>query len=513
MKGIHFFQVACIILLVLHAIPCVITASPYSHDKWKEILAIGEDKDYTIAAELTLNIEPDQYYRKPGDEIVLSGILKGIFGPLSGSDIIIERKNSSSEVSYLNTSTNDSGIFVITDLLTEPGIYSYQAIYEPDQKVNSKNMKSERLEITCIQSDTTTSFEPDERYLGTGDHEVTPSDKKGGIMVHLTSNTSGFIPGQAVSFSGQVRSDGGPIAYAKVSFIPEVGLSRTGEPVIYQTRKDGTMNATFHLTDPDSLSFSLLYRKNRNEPEYQSDPVFLVPSDTAMNPPARIVHTSETIDAFIDNTSVKSMQNVTLYGWYCKKEGEPGFLSALDLVWYNFGGKVWDQYPNSSKILTNGYGFFECTVPAPFTPGMYVMAVKREGNSTTPSAYSNVLPLTVTPLDEESDEVMDVPVSSPGQILINATPVPARVLEEGTISVVLSGFDSIDADNLHLSIYSSTNSIDWYLFDEISSVLPSEEIIIPVLPEKEGYLYFKATVDNHEGVTIHSPILVIPVIL
>jgi len=76
----------------------------------------------------------------------------------------------------------------------------------------------------------------------------------------------------------------------------------------------------------------------------------------------------------------------------------------------------------------------------------------------------------------------------------------------------LSGFDNIDADTLHLLIYSSTNSIDWNLYDEISPVIPFEEITIPFLPEKEGYLYFKATADNHEGVTIHSPILVIPVI-
>jgi len=512
MKGIHFFQIACIIVLVFCAISNACAASQYTHEQWKEILAIGEDKDYTIGAELTLTIEPDQYFRNPGDEIVLSGILKGIFGPLSGSDIVIERRNSSSEVTYLNTSTDESGIYRITDLLTEPGIFSYQAIYRPDQEINTNIMKSERLEITCIQSDCTTFFEPDERHPDTGNQKASDSDKEEEIIVQLTSNTTEYISGQDISFSGQVIIKENPIAYAKVSLVPEVGLSCTGEPVLYQTRKDGTMNATFHLTAPDPLSFSLHYQKNRNEPEYQSDPVFLVPSDTGMNPPPRIVHPSETIDVFIDNTSVQSLQNITLYGWYCKKEGEPGFLSILDLVWYNFGGKVWDQYPNSSKILTNRYGFFECTVPAPFTPGMYVMAVKREGNSTTPSAYSNVLPLTVTPLDEESDEVMDVLESSPRQILINAAPVPARVLDEGTISLILSGFDNIDADTLHLLIYSSTNSIDWNLYDEISPVIPFEEITIPFLPEKEGYLYFKATADNHEGVTIHSPILVIPVI-
>lgn len=514
MKHIQILKFVCIVILIaLTTFHSVYAGSPYSYSEWKDILAIGEDKDYTIGADLILHIEPDRYYRNPGDEIILSGILKGIFGPLSGSEILIERTNNTSESTFLNTVTNDAGVFVISDLLTEPGIYTYQATYDPGQEMNAEIMKSQKLEISCIQSDGAIIYEPNESSLYWGQGTVPSSDAEPEISVNLNTNTSGFIPGQQVSFSGKVTNKGRPVAYAPVSITPEItGFSLHGEPVVYQTSTDGTMNTSFHMTGPDPLSFSLSYQKNRNEPTYQSEPVIVSPLLPALNPPARIVHTSETLDAYIDNESVESLQNITLYGWYCTKEGEPGSLATLDLVWYNFGGKFWDQYQNSSKILTNAHGLFECTVPAPQTPGMYLLAIKREGNSTTPAVYSNVIALPVTPREEETEEIVDILMSSPGQVLISAVPVPAKVSEELTILVSPVGIEAMDSDDMHLSIYYSMNGIDWSLFEEKTSGLPSEEMVISVIPEEEGYLYFKATLDNHAGVLMNSQILVIPVI-
>ncbi len=514
MNNIHVLKSFCIIFLVaLCSFQSVYAVSPYSNSEWKEILAIGEDKDYTIGADLTLHIEPDRYYKNPGDEIILSGILKGIFGPLSGSEILIERTNNTSESTFFNTVTNDAGIYIISDLLTESGIYTYQATYDPGQEMNAEIMNSQKLEISCVQSDDQITPGPDEYSLFPMDEDTLSSpDEDSNISLQLDTNTSGFIPGQQVSFSGQVLSMDHPVAYAPVSITSQVTEFQVGEPALFQTKTDGKMNASFHLTGPDPLSFSLTYQKNRNEPKYQSEPVIISPLIPGINPPARIVHTSETLDAYIDNESIDSSQNITLYGWYCRKKGEPGSLSNLDLVWYNFGGKVWDQYQNSSKILTNAHGLFECTVPAPQTPGMYLLAVKSEGNATTPALYSNVLALSVTPRDEKAEEIMDLPVSSPGQILIYAAPVPAGVSEEITLYIIPVGIESMGSEDLDLSIYSSINGIDWSLFEEISSVSPAEEIVLSAVPEEEGYLYFKATLDNHAGVIITSQIVVIPVI-
>jgi hypothetical protein len=80
-------------------------------------------KDYTIGAELTVSIEPDHYYLKRGDMVTLSGILRGIFGPLSESQITVERTFNREEAQPLVTWTDSSGRYAVADNLLNPNIY------------------------------------------------------------------------------------------------------------------------------------------------------------------------------------------------------------------------------------------------------------------------------------------------------------------------------------------------------------------------------------------------------
>jgi len=490
-----------------------------SGNQWKEILAIGEEKDYTIGADLTLSIEPDQYYCTPSDEIVLSGSLKGIFGPLSGKEITIERTNSSNVSISLKSVTDISGIYALSDILSEPGIYRYQALYIPEDENSDTPLKSITREIFITSSkesadDLNTSL----KSMPKEDDSVVSLLAEQNNSVHLSSQGSEFTPGEQVFFSGNVSSQDRPVAYAPVYIQPEIqGVSKAGNMIPYQTKNDGTVNVSYHLTGPDPLLFSLIWQKSSIQPKVQSEPVLLMPSGEGINPPTRIVHDTKTLDAYLEHASVVSLHNFTIYGWYCGKDGLPQVLSPLDLVWYNFGERIWDQYQNSSQILTNADGLFECTVPAPQTPGTYLLAVKTRESSQSKEVYSNVLPLTVIPAGEESSENIDpelpdsvLPVSS--QILITVSSVPARVSEEITLFIKTEGMTDDELQHSGMQVFYSENGIDWDVYTEINPPIPIEDTVVTFTPENPGYHYFRASLSSRTGVITSSPAIVIPVI-
>ncbi len=517
MKAIFSWVFYGIFLFTICSSPTVWTVSSSSDNQWKEILAIGEEKDYTIGADLTLNIEPDKYYCTSSDEIVLSGSLKGIFGPLSGKEITIERSNSSNVSIFLKSVTDTSGIYAISDILSEPGMYRYQAIYIPEDNNSDKTLKSSIRELFCtIPKESLDDRNTSPISMPKDDDSLVHLPMQSNISVHLISNVSDFFPGQQVFFTGHVTSQNRPVAYAPVFIQPETrGGSKVGEMIPYQTKNDGSVNISYHLTGPDPLLFSLIWQKSSNHPKVHSEPVFLIPSNGGIQPPTRIVHKTKTLDAFLENNTVESLNPFTIYGWYCSYDGLPQSLSPLDLVWFNFGERIWDQYQNSSQILTNADGLFECTVPAPQTPGTYLLAVKTHEN--TKVVYSNILPLTVIPAGEDVSESTDpehpdsaLPITR--QIHITASLVPAHVSEEITLSIQPEGVSDDELQNSVLQIYYSENGIDWDLYREINPDLPNDDMMITFTPENPGYYYFRASVSDQTGIITSSLIIVIPVI-
>ena len=515
MKNINFSGFFLIALVLISCHFCSVSALSSSlNDEWKEILTIGDEKDLTIGAELTLSIEPERYYVNPGDEIILSGLLKGIFGPLTGSEILFSRNNSSNESTLLHCIIDETGVCYTPDLLTDTGYYTYQAIYYPDNNNDLKSLKSQKLEICCRQFE-----EPYNEIINWNSNFSNSEELKSSIeadsniSVQLMPGSSNFFPGESVFFTGHVISQGLPVSYAPVYIVPEInGISTLEGIITLQTNANGSINASYHLTGPDPISFSMYYQERHENKKHQSVPDMLFPLWLGINPPVRVVHSFENLEAYIDSETVESLQNITIYGWYCEKDGTSGSLSVLDLVWYNFGEKIWDKYQNSSKILTNADGLFECMVPAPKTPGMYLLAVKRSGNSTIPDLFSNILPLSVISINEEQEEEVIPPKLSAGQLFISADPILVKFPEEIEISIVPLSFDDFKSDNWFLFLYYSDNGIDWYQFQEMELTYPSEKINTLFIPEKPGYLYFRASLSDKTGVFVNSQTIVVPVL-
>ncbi|MCZ2417488.1 MAG: hypothetical protein LC132_08085, partial [Burkholderiales bacterium] len=345
------------------------------------------------------------------------------------------------------------GVYYTHDLLTDYGTYTYQAIYDYDNEESRKPLKSQKLEILCSQLKVpeTGAISQDQPSINETE-PVSRPEMESNVSVQLIPERSEFYPGESISFTGHVISDGLPASYCRFTraeggYLP----CRTSA----SSDKDGWHREHIIPSTGDPLS---LYRKGTCI-RHQSEPKMLLPLEPGINPPVRTAYSSETIDAYIDNETVEPAQNITIYGWYCGKNETQKPFSSLELSWYNFGEKIWDQYQNSSKILTNANGLFECKVEAPQTEGMYLLSVKRAGNSTRPALFSNILPLSVISVnDAEVDDIdiQAVQAVHPGQLLISTGTVPAEVPGKIDLFVTPAGLDDAEPGKLFLSLYYST---------------------------------------------------------
>ena len=492
---------------------CVDAATELSNDEWTRILAIGDEKDVLTGAHLILNIEPDKYYQERGSEIVLSGSFKGIFGPLGSTPLIIERINATNDTYAIETETDENGIYSLTDILADQGTYTYQTLFNPADSADTRILKSNRLEVS--------SGRYDESILSSGlevnrTSEEMPlvlyQDSKNLSFLLFCENTS-FIPGEIMNLSGNLTSDSRPVPYVQVYAIPEIQRDEkvSGPPIEGLTRSDGTVNFSFHLTGTEPVSWRLEYPENRTKLPCQSNTITLMPMATGMNPPARIADEIESIDIYLDNEYAKALQNITIYGWYNGKKGNGMPLHTLEPIWYNFGGKIWDRYQNSSQILTNADGMFECRVQAPQTPGTYLVGVKKSGSTTKAQVYSNILALTVTSPDVTGEEHHD---NSPQPHLsLQAFPASVQVSDQLEIKILYENSDADILPDMPLLLYYSDNNIEWKpISGEELRLSRDRESIVTIQPEKPGYWYFRAVLGDPSLMIAESDILVVPVL-
>jgi hypothetical protein len=147
---------------------------------------------------------------------------------------------------------------------------------------------------------------------------------------------------------------------------------------------------------------------------------------------------------------------------------------------------------------------------------MYLLSVKKEGNTTTPPIYSNVLPLTVrAPVGMDDNPSYGTGIDQPlGQVHLSTSSPHVKVAEEIQISLLPILPDYLDENMLSeiaLSLYYSDNGIDWYLYKKIEPVASLQEITIPFVPDHTGYIYFRAVL-AYASEKISEETLVIPVL-
>jgi len=162
----------------------------------------------------------------------------------------------------------------------------------------------------------------------------------------------------------------------------------------YHTGSSGEINVSYHLTGPYPIDFFINLPTGQNTHEV-SEIISLSPHPFDFSPPSRIVHEKEQIDAYLVSNSVYTDDNITIHGWHSNPDGSGGMLLPLEFVWYNFGGRIWDKYQNSSDIITNADGYFSLTLTAPSTEGGYLLSIRTLKTVTKPHVYSNILNIIV----------------------------------------------------------------------------------------------------------------------
>lgn len=496
------------LILVVLGIILATGASAGSPDKspaeWKEILTIGDTRDALAGATLTLSLMPDRYYQTNGTEINLNGTLKTLFGPVKDAEILLEKNNSTENLLMQNGVSDTHGNFTFIDNLTQGGIYRFRAMYYPGEMNQTIPVTSDILEVK-VREMNASPFPTDDTRV---EDQTTEERTHRTILLTLTGSP-GYEPGDPVSIQGQVSDRNGTgIPYARILLYPlnNQGSQRSGS-LTGDTRKDGNVNFTYHLPGPEPASFVMEYPGT--EPPALSDTLVLTPSGPGNDPGARVLHDKETIDAFLEENTEAGGENLTVYGWYGKKEGEPSRFSLLECIWYNFGGQLWDQYQNTSEILTNNDGLFACRVTAPQTPGMYLLGVRSLGNTTSRPVYSNVLVLTVTSPEtmNETYEGENLPA-----LRIEADPPVLQQNQELEIRVLLTDANGTLLPDVPVSIQRSYDGIDWQ--DMPESIVTTDvagSATMSTRADRTGYLYFQAFIKDKEGSILQSNILIIPV--
>lgn len=504
------------IIILLFYVGCPASAeSGKSFDEWKEILAIGDDIDPLVGAELKLTVNPSWYYQITGDEIVLNGSLTGVFGPFQDTRIIIEEWNKTGSRTEHEVITDNYGYFYLNTILEEEGLHQFQANLTSSSEILKEPLKSEKLEI--VSNPCPDGFCPftDDVSKNTSDFEQVISGEPDNTTgsVSLSVFPSFFYPGEPVLLSGKVL-DGTdiPVPYSRVLLhLNSAGDDISTEGVIEGfTSRSGLVTFNLSVPGPYPISCVLEYSGNNKGSSLWSNYVVLTPTLSGINPPAKTISDEEGLELSIKDTTIPSLQNMTLYGWYKNNDESDRKLQVLELVWYNFGGKFWDNYQNSSDILTNQNGKFECQIPAPETTGMYLLSVRKPGNTTRSPLYSDVQVITVI-----SSESAEEAVYSEEFPVLHITSDQSYIYENETLNLSLRFYypDNTPVPGTPLNLLFSNNGIDWTPLP-VDNVMTGPDGTAPILlnPDRAGYWYFRAIAEDDSLNLISSETLVIPVL-
>ena len=119
----------------------------HTTEEWRSILAVPDSSAELTGLQISLAIDPDQYYQHQGSSVNISGEMTTIFGPVRNAPIILARGNNTSPHPFQNLTTDENGDFSYTDTVNTSGIIRYQAWFEKSDLKGKNITKSYEIEI------------------------------------------------------------------------------------------------------------------------------------------------------------------------------------------------------------------------------------------------------------------------------------------------------------------------------------------------------------------------------
>ena len=88
-----FHLLFLITLILISGTASAISLKEHTTEEWQSILAIPDNSTMLTGLQITLAIQPDQYYLPRGSEVNISGKITTMFGPIKDAPIILARGN------------------------------------------------------------------------------------------------------------------------------------------------------------------------------------------------------------------------------------------------------------------------------------------------------------------------------------------------------------------------------------------------------------------------------------
>jgi len=494
--------------------------------EWQSILAVDDDMTVMTGLQISLAINPDEYYLPVGTPVNISGELCSVFGPRAGAPVILATVTGDGQDTNVTLVTDEDGKFTFADIVNRTGPVWYQAWFEGTDRTDTNRTVSVKKEIQgvlnltppgtvtgcsfireeeegpVIPEETEESFvsgipegsdEPD--LNGTAGEEEENQEDAVQAAITLQADSDTIYPGQNVTFTGLVTGKANaPLAYRTVQMEMAYGTDEL-EPVGYQavTDREGRYSVSFHLTGPQCPVLEAVTTDTTGN-VIRSEPVLLnVISDDAV-PWTRTRTDTRSIDAQLRPTLIRTSENITISGWFTGADGEPLSLSRLALYWYNFADTIWDPYEPSTDIITAKDGNFAVNVSGPDLPGITYMAIVSKKEQSGKPLFSRALTLTVRNETEPSPGIL------PADLYGYSSPDQVRVGEQASIIFELSDPDGEPLADEPIQIFFSDDGFTWFMNGNGAIMTDSDgRFSFNETPGKEGFHYYRGIFNGTEN--------------
>ncbi len=526
MRQLSILFLTVILVMTVSSISTGAVTDEHTVGEWQSILAVDDEQGKMTGLQLSLAINPDEYYLPVGTPVNISGELRNVFGPLGGAPVILATMTGDGQDSNVTLVTDEDGVFTFADIVNRTGPVWYRAWFEGTDRMDTNRTESMEQEIQgvlnltppgsvtqcllireeedgqVVPEETGESFESvafeegEDADLNLTDDssriDSSPDEMQAAITLQADSDT--IYPGQNVTFTGLVTGkDNTPIAYRPVRMEMAYGTDDP-KPVGYQalTDRDGRYSVSFHLTGPQCPVLEAVTTDSTGA-ILRSEPVLLnVIADDAV-PWTRTRTDTRSIDAELRPTLIRTTENITISGWFTGADGQPLSFSRLHLYWYNFADTIWDPYEPSSEIITGKDGNFAVNVTGPDMPGITYMAIISKQEQSGKPLFSRALTLTVRKETEPAPGIL------PADLYGYSYPDQVRVGEQAAVTFELSDPSGGPLAYEPIQIFFSDDGFTWFMNGNGNITTDGDGIFsFNETPRKEGFHYYRGLYNGTE---------------
>lgn len=282
------------VLMTISGVSSGAVTGEHTIDEWKAILDVPSDSGKLTGLQISLSIDPDQYYLPFGSMVNLTGDVYNIFGPVDNASVILAKGEGGKPVPFENVSTNENGEFSTVDMVNSSLPIRYQAWFEGSDNKRTNRTLSNEVEIIGEQS-------------GRGHDAVISDGQK--ISTKPGLNVSALISEEGDQNDGREEEDD--------SYIFPVVI--TGVVTGYHgPESDATMTISLiHSTGEEQLGYRISDPDGRFEfthmiPKAEFPVSYLIKSDLRTSDSSDYLETQVTVQPPVSQTVSQNFTNLNL---------------------------------------------------------------------------------------------------------------------------------------------------------------------------------------------------------